>query len=166
VVSLELFRCYPFFGGLSSDQIRILAEAAEEMTLEAEHILFREGDSVEHFYLVREGVIGIAFEIPARDVEHKLSEQFDRKLQSKDVVVSTVGPGEVFGWSGLIPPYQATAKAKTMTPAKIVSIDCRGLREIFEEDCQFAHLMTRKAAQVIRKRLHDMRIEWLAYLVD
>ena len=41
-----------------------------------------------------------------------------------------------------------------------------GLREIFEEDCQFAHLMTRKAAQVIRKRLHDMRIEWLAYLVD
>ena len=136
------------------------------MTVEAEHIFFREGDSVDHFYLVREGVIGIAFEIPARDVKHKLSDQFDRSLQSQDVVISTVGPGEVFGWSGLISPHQATAKAKTMTPAKIVAIDCQELRQIFEKDCRFAHLMTQKAAQVTRQRLHDMRIEWLAYLVD
>lgn len=166
MVSLELFRCYPFFSGLSSDQLNILAKAADELTVETEYLFFREDDSVDHFYLVREGVIAIVFEIPARDVQHKLSEQFDRKLQSKDVVVSTVGPGEVFGWSGMIPPYQATAKAKAMTPAKVVAIDCRDLRQIFEKDCQFAHLMTQKAAQVIRQRLHDMRIEWLAYLVD
>lgn len=166
MVSLELFRSYPFFGGLSSDQLNILAKAADEITVDTEHLFCREGDSIDHFFLVREGVIGIVFEIPARDVKHKLSDQFDRKLQSKDVVISTVGPGEVFGWSGLIPPYQATAKAKAMTSAKVVAIDCQELREVFEKDCRFAHLMTQKAAKVIGQRLHDMRIEWLAYLVE
>ena len=166
MVSLELFRCYPFFGGLNSDQLNILAKAANEMTVETEHVFFREGDQLDHFYLVREGVIGIVFEVPARDVEHKLSDQFDRKLISKDVVVSAVGPGEVFGWSGLILPYQATAKAKAMSQAKLVAVDCQALREVFEKDCHFAQLMTQKVAKVMSRRLHDMRIEWLAYLVD
>ena len=46
MVSLELLRCYPFFGGLDTDQLNILAKLADEMTVEAEHIFFREGDSV------------------------------------------------------------------------------------------------------------------------
>jgi hypothetical protein len=36
----------------------------------------------------------------------------------------------------------------------------------FDEDCQFGYIMTQKAAQVMRDRLHDMRIESLAYFQE
>ncbi len=166
MVSREILRRYSFFVGLSLDQLDILAKAAEEMTVEAEHHFFREGEMVDQFYLVREGAVKIVFEVPVRDTEHKLSEQFSREFQTKDVVVSTVGPGEMFGWSGLIPPHKATASAKAMMPSKVIAIDCRELRDVFEEDCRFGYLLTQKAARVIRERLHDLRIESLSFLVE
>jgi hypothetical protein len=35
----------------------------------------------------------------------------------------------------------------------------------FEKDCAFGYLMTQKAAQVIRERLQDIRIESLSTIV-
>jgi CRP-like cAMP-binding protein len=75
----------------------------------------------------------------------------------------TVSPGDVFGWTGLVPPFIATAGAKTLTPCRIIAFDTKELMEKFEDDCRFGYVMTQKAAQVMRDRLHDMRIESLAY---
>ena len=36
------------------------------------------------------------------------------------------------------------------------------LRQICDEDHEFGHLMTQKAAQVIRERFRDMRMQSLA----
>lgn len=166
MVAREILRRYSFFVGLSLEQLDVLANAAEEITVEAEHHFFREGEALDNLYLVREGAVKIVFEVPARNTEPKLAEQFSRQFQTKDIVISTVGPGEVFGWSGLVPPHKATASAKAMTPALVVVFDCRKLRAAFEEDCRFGYLLMQKAAQVIRERLHDLRIESLAYIYE
>jgi len=165
MVSPELIRRYPFFAGLSMDEITLLARAASEKSVEAGHTFFREGDQLDHFYLAVEGAIGIVIELPERDVEHKISEQFTGTFRTRDVVISTVGPGDVFGWSGLVPPHKATAGAKALTPCRVLSFDCRDLHEKFEEDCRFGYLMMQKAAQVIRGRLRDTRIQSLADFV-
>ena len=165
MISIELLRFYPFFSGLSLEQLGILAKAANEIIAQPDQYLFHEGETTEHFYVVKEGVVEIVFEVPASDTTHKLSDQFSRKLQTRNVIVSAIGPGEIFGWSGLLPPHQATASAIAMSVSKIIAVDCRELRVIFEEDCKFGYLMTQKAAQVIRSRLHDLRIESLAHMV-
>ena len=163
MVSPELIRRYPFFSGLNMEQINFLAKVADEEILEEGHYLFREEEETNQFFLLIEGAVGIIFELPAREVEQKLSDQFARKLQTKDIVVSTVSPGDVFGWTGLVPPHIATAGAKTLTPCRIIAFDTKELMEKFEDDCRFGYVMTQKAAQVMRDRLHDMRIESLAY---
>ena len=150
MVSPELLRRYPFFAGLDMDQITILAKAAEEMRVEEGHYFFHEGDELDHFYLMVEGAVAIVIELPEQD---------------KEVVISTIGPGEVFAWSGLVPPHQATASGKAMTSCRVVAFDCRELREEFEKDCRFGYLMMQKAAQVIRQRLRDTRIQSLAYYI-
>ena len=119
---------YDLFGGISSRVMKEITDICVEEVYDKGTTIFNQGERAENLYILREGTLNLMVK-NGGSLVFSLSEQ-----------------GEVFGWSGLIPPYQATAKAKTMTPAKIVSIDCRELRKIFGKDCQFAHLMTQNAA--------------------
>ncbi len=163
MISPEVLRRFPFFSRLSLAQIQILSKLATEQKFEPDHSFFREDEDAESFYLLLEGAVAIIFELPVRDVEHKLSDQFSRELKTKDVVISTVGPGDVFGWSGIVPPHKATSGAKSLTTCRVIAFDCKALAEEFEKDCGFGYIMMQKAAQVISERLRDLRIESLAY---
>ena len=165
MISPEVLRRYPFFARLSMDQISTLAKLAKEETVETDHFFFREDEDINNFYLILEGAVAIVFELPERDVKHKISDQFERKLKTRDVVVSTVGPGDVFAWSALVPPYKATAGAKAVTPCRVIAFECKELIKEFETDCAFGYVMTQKAAQVIGERLRDLRIESLSTVV-
>ena len=112
------------------------------------------------------GELGKVIELPEKDVQHKVSEQFLRELKTKDVIVSTVGSGDIFGWSGLIPPYRATAGAKAVTDCSVVAVQIQELRDLLEEDCAFGLALTLKAAQIIRERLRDLRTETLSFIVQ
>jgi hydrogenase maturation protease len=164
MISPELLRRYPFFAGLSYDHIVALANAAEEMAVDSGHYFFREGDELTRFYLTIEGAIGILNELPDQAVDHKLAEQLTGQVRTREVVVSTAGPGDVFGWSGLLAPHRAASSAKALAPARVIAFDCPRLLSQFEEDCRFGYLMMQKIAQVIRERLRDMRIESLAFV--
>ena len=164
MVSTELLRRYPFFSGLSRDNINTLAKISDEINFEADQYFFHEEEELNHFYLILEGAAGIIFKLPERDVKHSISEQFARDLKTRDLVLSTVGSGDVFGWSGLVPPYKATAGAKAITPCRVIAIGSQELVGFFEEDYQLGYLMTQKAAQVIRERLRDLRFESLAFI--
>jgi CRP-like cAMP-binding protein len=162
MISTELIRRYPFFAGFSHDQLGALAKVADEMTVEAGYYFFREGDELNTYYLVIDGTIAIVIGIPDRDVEQSLTGQLKDDLIYKDITASTVGVGDVFGWSALIPPHASTASAKAATFCRVVAFDSKKLRPILEADDYFAYLMTLKAAQIIRSRLRDKRIESLA----
>ena len=162
MVSSELIRRYPFASGLSMDQISTLAKVGNEKTVEEGHYFFHEDQELNDFYLVVEGAAAIVFEVPERDVEHKISEQFTRELRTRDIVISTVGPGAVLGWSGIVPPHVATAGGKALTQCRAIAFDCQELRKIFEEDREFGYLMMQKAAQIIGRRLRDTRVQSLA----
>jgi CRP-like cAMP-binding protein len=166
MVSPELIRRYPFFAGLDYDHIVKLAKVADEKTVEADHYFFHETDDLENFYLVLEGAVALVFEIPDHDIEQQVSGQLTGELKTKDITVSTVGTGDIFGWSGVIPPHTATAGAKAITSSRVLAFDCEALLKTFDEDCRFGYLMAQKAAQVIRERLRDMRIESLAHLAE
>ncbi len=166
MVSPELIRRYPFFAGLAYDHILKLAEVADEQTVETGHYFFHEGDELGSFYLVLEGAVAIVVEVPDRDVEQEFSGQLTGKLKIKDVTTSTVRTGDIFGWSGLIPPHKATAAVKAIMPCRVLAFNSRELWQLFEDDCRFAFVMTLKGAQVIRERLRNMRIETLAHLVE
>jgi CRP-like cAMP-binding protein len=149
MISPEVIRRYPFFAGLSMDQINTLARAAQEEEVEAGHFFLREGQKVPYLYLVEEGAVTVLIELP---------------LKAREITVSTVGPGDVFAWSALVPPHTATASVKATTPCRVVAIDCGRLLEAFEEDYQFGYVMMTKAAQVVRDRVATMNVEMLAYL--
>jgi CRP/FNR family cyclic AMP-dependent transcriptional regulator len=165
MVSPEIIRRYPFFAGLNQDYLVTLAKNANEERVDCGHRFFKEGDELNAFYLVLEGAVSINIPVPDPDVSQALSGQLTGQVKTKDMTVSTVGSGDVLGWSALIPPTYSTAGATSVTPCRVITFDCRELLRLFEEDRDFGFLMVQKAAQVIRQRLRDMRIESLAFQV-
>lgn len=165
MISPELLRRYRFFAGLSMDHITTLARAAEEEAVDEGHYFFREGDDLRCLCIVLEGAVAVVMELPDQTVAQPLSGQLTGDLETKDLVISTVGPGEAFAWSSLVPPFEATASVKATTQCRVIHIDAATLREAFEGDCEFGYLMMQKTAQVIRDRLHATRIQALPYFM-
>jgi CRP-like cAMP-binding protein len=162
MVSPEVLRRWPFFAGLSHDHVVAVANVSDVVDVDEGEFFFHEGDQLNKFYLALNGRVNVLLETLERDVEHKVSEQYLRELKTKDVVVTTLGPGDVFGWSGLVSPHTATAGAQAATACEIVVVDTNALIDVFDEDPSFGYEMMQKAAQVIRDRLHDTRIESLS----
>ena len=162
MISIELLRRYPFFAGLREDYMAALAQSACEEFVDEGNYFFQEGDILDHFYLVVNGIVEIVIEVPDRGEVQTQTRQLTGNLKNHAVVVSTVRSGNIFGWSALVPPSKSTAGAKAGTPCRVVSFNCAALGPLCDEDHEFGHLMTQKAARVIRDRLRDMRVESLA----
>ncbi|MCD6289529.1 MAG: cyclic nucleotide-binding domain-containing protein [Anaerolineae bacterium] len=146
MVSPELIRRYSFFAGLDQDEVLMLARVANEMTVDAGYWFFHEGEEISHFYIMLEGSAVIIIEAVGLD---------------KDVVIGTAGPGDVFGWSGLIPPYTATASVQATTTCRVVAFESQALREAAEQNCHFGYTMMMKIAQIMRDRLRATRVRCL-----
>lgn len=159
MISNQFFSYYPFFNGLGKDHINYLMDVAHEVTLEQGKYFFREGDELNNFYLVGEGDVAIVIGVTDHDKEQNFVDHIFGKLNTRDITICTLGKGEMFGWSALVPPHYSTASAKASTISRVVVFDCKKLRRIFENDYRFAYLMMNKAAQTIRERLRAMRIE-------
>jgi len=162
MISPELIRRYPFFSGLSFDQITALAMVADEVAVEAGHTFFHEGDKLGKLFFVKDGRVDITVRIPNGNNVHNLAEQIVGNYITEDVTISTIGPGQLFAWSALIPPHHSSAGAIAKTPCHVLAFDCEDLNKLFQEDCNFAYLMLQKVTIVVRQRLWDMRIQSLA----
>jgi CRP/FNR family cyclic AMP-dependent transcriptional regulator len=149
MISPELLRRYPTFAGLTMDQMMALAKTAGEKRIETGQYFFREEEEIQALYLVLEGAVAIVIEIPEK---------------KKEIVVSTVGPGEIFGWSSLLDPVKSSATAKATTPCRVVTFDSRQMKQIFEQDPRCGYIMMQRIAGVVRDRLNDSHIQSLAFL--
>lgn len=148
MISPELIRRFPFFSGFTQDQIVTLTKYADELHVDKNHYLLKEGDELNNFFIIVNGEVHIVLNLPKKD---------------REVIISTLAAGDLFGWSALVPPYFSTAGAKAVIPTDVISFNARELLRIFEKDCEFGFLMMQKVAQVIRDRLNAIRIETLAY---
>lgn len=164
MVSPELLRRYPFFSCLSHDQLVTLAMAGEEISVDAEHYFFHEGENLRNLFFVIEGEIDIGVRLTVKGAENGVREQILGHFIEEIVHVSSITPGNIFAWSALIPPNISTASAKSAVPSRVVVFDCEELTRAFQEDCPFGYLMLQKVAGAVRQRLRDMRVQSLAFI--
>ena len=162
MISPERLRFYPFFGNFPHKNLLQLADMAEEMIVHPGDIIFQEGQEIDHIYLIESGAVGLSIAIPLQDKEHSLSDQLTGELETEEIVISALDRGDVFGWSGLIPPHTSTATARALTQCYLLAFDCDELRDAFREDCRFGYIMLLKIGQVIRERFEDLHMELLA----
>jgi len=113
----ELIVQSPVFEGLEQEELELIAGCGKNIAVDAGERLFREGDDANTFFLVREGLVALDAYVPNRG----------------QVTVVTCGPGEIVGWSWLVPPYKWRLTARVVESARVVEFDGACLRRKCDE---------------------------------
>jgi len=148
MVAPEVIAKFPNFSDFKEDEINALAILAEEKQYEAGDFIFHEGDEASKMYLLLQGQVEMTMNTNAEGTRH--------------AVVMTAKPGEIFGWSSLVEPYQLTASAHCATRVRVVAIPASGLRALAAVSCALGFRLMQKACQVSSARLRATRVQLLS----
>ena len=77
------------------------------------------------------------------------------------VTILTVEPGDIVGWSAIVPPFRATSSAVALTPVELALFDGRRLREHLERDQQLAAGFYPLVLRAVARRLEGTRLQLL-----
>jgi CRP/FNR family transcriptional regulator, cyclic AMP receptor protein len=135
----------PIFEGLAQAQLELIAGCARNVGFSQGERLFREGEPADTFFLVRKGRVSLSTHVPARG----------------GVVIETLDPGEVVGWSWLFPPYVWHFDARAVDEVRAVAFDGACLRGKCEADHDLGYELMGRFASVMIDRLQHTRLRLL-----
>jgi CRP-like cAMP-binding protein len=136
---------HAFLVRLRSDWQKRVSEHAQPFTRNPGSYLAREGEAAEKFYLISNGHVAIEIRHPLRG----------------PLTVQTVGPGEVVGWSWILPPYRWQFDARTQTEVTGLEIDAGWLRGVLEAEPELGFHFCKELLGVVSSRLAATRIRCL-----
>jgi CRP/FNR family transcriptional regulator, cyclic AMP receptor protein len=136
---------HPFFAGLDSRLSRKAGPLAQERRFDTGEMLVRDGDPAQWFYLVFQGKV--ALEVATAEKPH--------------LTIQTVGPGEVLGWSWLVPPYQWHFDARALKPTRVLAIDGPRFRQVLGEHPEQGYQFLVRLLPIIAQRLENTQIQLL-----
>ena len=149
----DLLTLHDFTGDLPAGWLHRLAVAGRPAFYRAGTRLFREDAAAERFWLVHSGLVAIDFHVPGRG----------------DIVIETIGPGEVLGWSWLRPPHRWHFGAVVADDLRAVELDAHVVRELMAEAPDFGLEISGRLLDVVAERLQAARhrlVELYAYPGD
>jgi CRP-like cAMP-binding protein len=131
------------FKGLSPQQIELLAERFELISLSQEEILFSESDQGEHFFIVFTGKVRLFIE---RD--------------SQKITTGVMFPGDHFGEEALLDKNLRSVSAVALKPTQLLSMPSDIFYQLLEQHKMLRRrlLLTLRSRQLARRR----RVEWLS----
>lgn len=125
-----------FFRGLGDETLELVAGCAKNARFDRDDYLFERDQEANDFFLLRHGHVALEM-----DVEYGPR------------VVSTMGPGEILGWSWLIPPYAWHFSARAVELTRVLAIDGACLREKCEADHDLGYELLKRFAHDLESRL-------------
>jgi CRP-like cAMP-binding protein len=138
---------HPFLAGLDRRYVRPLAGLASSKSFDAHQVIFDEGQPANEFYLVCRGKVAIETAL----------------LGCEAIVIQTQLPGDVVGWSWLLPPYEWHYSARALEPTEVIALDGQALRARCEQDHDLGYEIMKRFALVIVQRLVATRARLLHF---
>jgi CRP-like cAMP-binding protein len=132
---------HPFLKGMSKHQFRILSDCAMQAHFNSNEVIFSEGEPADRFYLIQKGQVGLEAYVKDKG----------------NILIQTIGAGDVLGWSWLFPPYFWHFTARALEPTDAVFFYAKPLREECESDHDLGYELMKRIAEVIMQRLQATR---------
>jgi CRP-like cAMP-binding protein len=152
MVSPELLRRFPFFGALDPEQLKKIAMIADEINIPTGSHLFDECQPADTFYMLIDGSIDLSF---------KSEEEFHPKTK-KVFPVGEINPGEVFGVSALLEPYEYNATALVSKDSQLIKMDAGNLRGLLKDEPALGYIFMLQVAKAVMERLSYTRVQLAA----
>lgn len=131
-----------FLIGLTETHVRLLADCAMHSHFRAGEVIFREGETANRFYLIESGKVVL---------------ESDEQIGGAPVVVDTIGPGDLLGWSWIFSPHTWHFTARAVEPATAIFFYGTILREYCEKDPVLGYELFKRMSEVMMRRLQRAR---------
>jgi CRP/FNR family cyclic AMP-dependent transcriptional regulator len=132
------------FRGLNEGQMKKIMAIGKEIPMKKRQHIFREGQEANGVYIIREGSVEL-MTVVEKDFELPIS--------------ILRNPGDAFGSSALVPPYQYSLSARCAEEGALFCIETTDLRKLASEDHDIGwQIMTNLAAYFL-ERLKETRQE-------
>lgn len=146
MVSVETLHRYQFFNHLTQDQLRAVAMISEIESYPKGYIIAREDTIATKLYLLLEGDLDLVYSGGGEDA-------------IVNALVGSISPGEVFGVSSLIEPYQFISSVRAAMPIRVITIDSIALRALAEIDPKLGYGLMRNISSAVLNRLKFTQME-------
>ena len=130
---------------LSDASLEQLGSLAREYESPARTRLLREGDETKELSILVDGRIALTEHVAGRG----------------SVTLMSAEPGDVFGWTAIIPPFRATATVVSLEPVKVIAVEAEALRAELKADCVLSAGVYPRLAEALARRLEATRQQLL-----
>ena len=138
-----VIQAQPFFHGFSAAMTERIVGCAENVRFVKDDYLLREGQPANEFFVIRSGRVMISI----------------HGVQLGTLTVQTIEPGEMIGWSWLVPPYRARFDAIAVEETRALRFDGQCLRGKCDEDPHLGYEVLKRVSSMLAQRLEDSRIQ-------
>ena len=140
---LKTFDSHPFLSAIPDRVRMLLATGARPFTAEPNELFAKEGDSARCFYLVQSGRVSLETRDPKRGV----------------VRIQTIQPGEVVGWSWVVPPHRWRFDCRAIDKVGGLAFDAEWLREKCEQNHELGYCVLKQLLVELSHRLAATRVQ-------
>lgn len=134
-----------FGSDLSPHARERLAAIGEIRRVEPGAVLLREGTETERFGILLNGLLSLRVAVAGRG----------------RATLMTVEPGDVFGWTAVVPPYRATSTVVALEGSDVAVFDAIQLRTLLRDDEPLAIAVYPRLLQSVSRRLTATRNQLL-----
>ena len=136
---------HTFLRGMADGHLAALSRLCWVAPVRRGHLFFTEGDAAHRFWLICSGHVALDLHAPG----------------GRELIVETLGQGDLLGLSWLVPPYQwqfsATAVHDTMT----FEFNADEVRAVCESDPGLGYQLLQRVMSAASSRLQATRVRML-----
>ncbi|MFA6003644.1 MAG: cyclic nucleotide-binding domain-containing protein [Elusimicrobiota bacterium] len=140
---------HEFFRDFKPQHLQIFQDCASDGRYGRDQFLLRQGQGAERFFLIRKGEVRLELLTP----------------EYGPIPIQTVGPGEVVGWSWIVPPYKSSFDARAVEALHVIVFDTSELRRRCEQDFELGYRVLQKFTAALSLRLDAVRARLVEYHV-
>lgn len=145
VPALSGISYFPLFNGLPPECLQRVAAQTDKISFEPGQQVLAEGEAANVMYMLQKGKVVLSARSPGRG----------------QLLVQTLGPGEVLGLSWLFPPYQWQFDAHAVERVEALAVEAKALHQCMSEDPAFGYQILLRLLPVMLERLQQTRVRLL-----
>lgn len=135
----------PILDGLPPGPRARLGARMARLSLDSGATFMHEGEVTLFLAIIVRGRVALRLRVPERGA----------------VTILTLDPGDIVGWSAIVPPYRATTSATTLEPAELAIIPAEELRELLATDTELAAAFLPPVLETVAARVAATRDQLL-----
>jgi len=140
---VQILSEHPFFNGMRPEHIKLLAGCASSTHFEADDFILRQGEEADKCYVIRYGKVSLEVYAAERGA----------------IEVQTLGPGDILGWSWLVPPHRWRLDARALEMTRAIVLNGKRMREECERDHELGYDLMKRFNRVMAENLEALRFQ-------